>query len=121
MQKRILVVDDHAGMRRDFRAMLAERYDICGEAANGREAVARADELRPDLIILDVNMPVMSGIEAAQRIRQLLPEAKILIVSADDAASVEAYGRLAGADAAVPKTRPRELTRAIEGLLVAGS
>lgn len=119
MPKRILVVDDHAMMRSDICAFLANRYDICGEAANGRDAIARAAELQPDLIILDVNMPIMNGIDAARKIRQLVPDAKILMVSGDDASTLAADAQLAGADAAVPKMKPNELTRAIDRLLVA--
>jgi two-component system nitrate/nitrite response regulator NarL len=80
---RILIVDDHEAVRKGVCAILSSRLDIevCGEAVNGKEALAKATELRPDLIILDVSMPVLSGFDAARQIRKIVPEARILMFS----------------------------------------
>src|ERR1700684_2611072 len=80
---RILVADDHESVRKGVCVILGTRADIevCGEAANGREAIDKAQELKPDLIILDITMPVLSGIDAAEMIRKTLPNVPILFLS----------------------------------------
>ena len=80
---RILVADDQAGIRRRVCLTLEARLavDACDEAANGQEAVDRAREINPDLVILDITMPVMNGLEAARIIRRLQPKIPILILS----------------------------------------
>src|SRR5580704_304139 len=69
---RILVADDHDLMRRGVKALLQSHagWEICGEAHTGREAVTKAEELKPDVVILDISMPDLNGIEAARRIRK---------------------------------------------------
>ena len=80
---RVLIADDHSAVRRGVRSILLTRDDveICGEAYDGRDAVNRALKLRPDLIILDLTMPVMGGFEAARVLRKILPETPILFYS----------------------------------------
>jgi DNA-binding NarL/FixJ family response regulator len=80
---RLLIADDHEAIRKGIRSILASRGDIevCAEAANGREAIDQAVELRPDLVILDINMPVLGGFAAAQEIIRLLPDIPILFFS----------------------------------------
>lgn len=80
---RILVADDHALLRRGVRTLLESHpgWTICAEAATGREAVALAEKLRPEIAILDVTMPEMNGIEAAKRILKSCPNTEILLLS----------------------------------------
>ena len=80
---RILLADDHAVVRQGFRAILAQQADmaIVGEAGNGREAMALAERTTPDLIVMDVAMPELNGIEATRRLTATLPQASILALS----------------------------------------
>jgi DNA-binding NarL/FixJ family response regulator len=84
---RILIADDHETVRKGVCSILASRKDleVCGEAANGKEAVEKACELKPDLVIMDITMPVLDGFAAAKRIRKLLPDIPILFLSMHDA------------------------------------
>lgn len=79
----ILIADDHDVVRKGIRALLEDHkgWNICGEASTGREAVERATLLNPDLVILDVAMPEMNGLEAARQIRRAVPTAKILVLT----------------------------------------
>lgn len=80
---RILLADDHEAVRRGLRALLEtqDQWKVCGEADNGREAVEKARELRPDMIILDISMPALSGFGAARLIKELCPGIPILVYS----------------------------------------
>jgi DNA-binding NarL/FixJ family response regulator len=80
---RILIADDHDLMRRGIKEMLQSHagWEICGEARNGRAAVAAAGKLKPDIAILDISMPDLNGLEAARSIRKESPSTEILILS----------------------------------------
>jgi DNA-binding NarL/FixJ family response regulator len=80
---RILVVDDHELVRRGLKHALETRpgWTVCGEASNGREAVALANKLVPDVVIMDLTMPELNGLEATRRIRKDLPDTEILILT----------------------------------------
>jgi signal transduction histidine kinase/DNA-binding response OmpR family regulator len=119
MTLRILVVDDHESARRAIASILAKQVDwhVCGEAADGMEAVARAKELRPDAVLMDVSMPRMDGLQATREVRQHVPNTKIVIVSQNDPAMVRQQAALVQADAYVGKDKlAQQLIPSIAGL-----
>ena len=76
---RVLIVDDHEAVRRGLKsAVIGTGWDVCGEAINGKEAIEMARDLQPDVVILDISMPVMGGLEAAPQIRKAAPNAKVV-------------------------------------------
>ena len=82
MLGRVLLADDHPAVRKTLRALLTEvSVGICGEAENGRQVVDKAVELQPDVVVLDLVMPEMNGLEAAYEIRQRAPSSKIILIS----------------------------------------
>jgi DNA-binding NarL/FixJ family response regulator len=103
---RVLVVDDYEPFRRFVCSTLGTRPElqIVGEASDGLEAVHKAGELQPDLIVLDIGLPTLNGIEAARRIRKLSPESKILFVSQESSADVVQEALSLGALGYVVKT-----------------
>jgi DNA-binding NarL/FixJ family response regulator len=80
---RILLADDHTIVRQGLARLLEEQrnFKVVGEAVNGQDAVEKAEKLKPDIIIMDIAMPRMNGIEAAKRVRKVMPETKIIILS----------------------------------------
>jgi DNA-binding NarL/FixJ family response regulator len=117
---RVLVVEDFAPFRQFIGSALAKRCDlqIVGEAADGEEAVQKAKELQPDLILLDIGLPTLNGIEAAQRIRQVAPESKIIFVTQESSADVVQKALNSGAQGYVVKTKAAtELLAAAEAVL----
>jgi DNA-binding NarL/FixJ family response regulator len=117
----ILIVDDHEMLRRGVRSLLVEvtpRWEICGEAEDGKEAIEKVRDLKPDLVILDVSLPVVNGLEVARQIRELAPSVKILVFSMHDAPTVKAEFQRVGANAFVLKTAPSaELISTVARLL----
>jgi two-component system, chemotaxis family, chemotaxis protein CheY len=79
---RLLIVDDAAFMRRMLADMVAGEHEVCGEAANGMEAIAKYKELKPDIVTMDISMPEMQGIDAMREILAYDREARVLICSA---------------------------------------
>jgi len=85
LRARILIVDDQLIVRTWIRRVLdAYSFQICGEARDGKEAIEKAIELRPDIILLDINMPVMDGIRAAHEVRLISPKTKIVFLTSHD-------------------------------------
>jgi DNA-binding NarL/FixJ family response regulator len=108
--RRVLLVDDHAMVRQGLRAVLDAYPDlfIIGEAADGREAVSIAKKRTPDIIIMDINMPRMDGIEATRRIKKEQPGTVIIAVSVNDTADIREALQKAGASAFVSKDEAGE-------------
>jgi len=98
---RVLIADDHELVRKGLGAIFSGEpgWTVCGEAANGQEAVDLVAKLHPDLVLLDITMPLMNGLTAAAKIRQLAPATKILIVSMHDSPVAAREALKAGADA----------------------
>jgi len=116
--RRILLVDDHEVVRAGLAKLLEGAWDICGQAANGMEAVTKVLELKPDVVVLDLSMPIMGGTAAARQIRRVSPATKIVVLSMHDSETVVELSRLIGADACVSKrSAAAELHRAIAAVL----
>lgn len=121
---RILVVDDHEVVRRGLQNLLASRSDwsVCGEAEDGREAVEMAKLLRPDVVLMDISMPRMDGLEATRILRQELPKSKVVIVSHNDPVIVRRQAEEVDAAAFVGKSDlAKSLLQTIDGLINAQS
>ncbi len=102
---RILIVDDHEALRAGVRSVLEARaFEVCGEAADGQEALAKALQLRPDLVILDITMPVLDGFSAAREIHKRLPGVGILLLSMHESASMVNVAKSSGARGYVAKS-----------------
>lgn len=113
---RIVIADDHELMRVGLRTLLeSNSWIVCGEAKNGIEAICKAQEQAPDVIILDLTMPVMSGYDAVHEIRRVSPSTRILLFTMHDTPN---SAKLVGADAFVTKSEdPKEVVIAIERLM----
>jgi DNA-binding NarL/FixJ family response regulator len=79
---RVLIVDDHEVVRKGVRSLLLRSgYDVCGEGIDGEDGLAKARELRPDVIVMDVSMPRLNGLEATRRMRGILPDIQVVMLS----------------------------------------
>jgi DNA-binding NarL/FixJ family response regulator len=121
---RILIADDHVEARRGARRLLEEHsgWEVCGEAENGLEAIEKAARLKPDIVILDLSMPKMSGLDAARVIHSAAPQIPLLLFSlyAGDP-QMTAGIRGAGFSGDVNKAAAHQLIAAIETLLQGGT
>jgi DNA-binding NarL/FixJ family response regulator len=120
MNARIVLADDHEIVRSGIRSLLDGNHpwEVCGEAENGKEAVEKVLTLRPELVVLDLSMPIMNGIEAAREIRKKAPQTKIVIFSMHDSPRIAEEAVQAGADAYLAKTAHfSELEKVISSLL----
>lgn len=119
MPLRILLADDHEIVRRGLCAMLRAQpdWDVCGEASNGREAVEKALQLKPEVVILDIGMPSLNGLEATRQILKANPQIKILILTLHDSDQVVQEVLNAGARGFLLKSdAARDLVAAVEAL-----
>lgn len=116
---KILVADDHDLVRRGVRALLEVHpgWEICGEARNGLEAVRQCEQLKPNVVILDFNMPELNGLDAAKRILRTLPETETLIISVDRSNQLIRDLIVAGVRGYILKSdSDRDLVAAVEAL-----
>jgi DNA-binding NarL/FixJ family response regulator len=116
---RILVADDQEAVRKRVCAALTahEGFEVCGEASNGKEAVEKAKELNPDLILLDITMSVLNGLDAARQIRAFAPETPIVILSVHKSKQLMEEARKIGVQGYVTKGEAvQKLIQAVEAV-----
>jgi DNA-binding NarL/FixJ family response regulator len=119
MKLRILLADDHEIVRRGLCALLQkhEGWEVCGEASDGREAIEMAKQLKPDVVILDIGMPFLNGLDATRQLLQYDPHFKIIVLTITDADQVIREALDAGARGFVLKSdAARDLVSAVEAL-----
>jgi len=116
---RILIADDSAAVRAQVRLLLEDRKDlnVCGEARNGAEAIEKTKQLHPDLVVLDISMPVVDGFEAARVIHKFFPDVRILIFSVHKSNQLVKEALAIGAVGYVPKSEGQQLLKAIDTVL----
>jgi DNA-binding NarL/FixJ family response regulator len=116
---RILIADDHEMVRRGIRAVMEAQsgWEVCGEALTGRGAVEKAKQLKPDLVILDISMPELNGLEATRQILKAVPTVEILILTIHESEQVEREVLAAGARGYILKSDDgRDLVAAVDSL-----
>jgi LuxR family transcriptional regulator, maltose regulon positive regulatory protein len=121
---RVLIVDDHAVIRRGVQGILSTypEWDLCGEADNGQDAIRLAGELAPEVVIMDVSMPGMNGLEATRIIHDLLPETKVLLLTLHSSSEFVRSAFRAGARGYVLKSdAENELVRALNVVIGEGT
>jgi DNA-binding NarL/FixJ family response regulator len=103
---RVVIADDHEIVRRGVRSLFESHahWTVCGEAGNGQEAIALVATLHPDLIVMDVSMPVLNGFQAAAKIRQISPATKIVILSMHESPHITQEALRAGAHVFLTKS-----------------
>jgi DNA-binding NarL/FixJ family response regulator len=108
MVRSILIVDDSPTVRQALCELFTREkdFDVCGEAENGQEAIERAKQLEPDLIVTDLSMPIMSGLEKARVLKQLMPTVPVIIYTAHSDRFIEKEAHAAGAYAVISKSDP---------------
>jgi DNA-binding NarL/FixJ family response regulator len=119
MAFRILVADDHEVVRRGLCALLQAQpdWEICGEAGDGRDALEKTQKLKPDVVILDIGMPSLNGLEATRQILKVMPQTKVLILTLHDSDQVVREVLNAGARGFLLKSdAARDLVAAVEAL-----
>ena len=121
---RVLVADDHEVMRMGIRNLLQLQpgWSVCAEASNGQEAVEKALRFHPDVIIMDITMPLMNGLEAAQEISRAEPQIPVILFSLHISEDICRHLQTGGIRGAVAKTdAARDLAQAVETVLAGGT
>jgi CheY-like chemotaxis protein len=105
LPSKVLIVDDNGLTRKSVRELLSDHFiQVCGEAENGKEAIEKFKQLQPDIVLLDVNMPVMNGVQAACEIRGIAPSTKILLLTIYGGPEHQAAAALLGVDGFIDKS-----------------
>ena len=118
MNLRILIVDDSETTRRILRAIAHSReWTVCGEAVDGPSGITQFLELKPDLVLIDLAMPEINGLETAKRMSALNPEVPLVLFTVLDLPGLVEPARTAGITAVVSKAQPWDLVRAIESVV----
>ena len=117
--KRILIADDNATVRRGLRGVIEHHqdWDVCGEAIDGRQAIERARELHPDVLLLDLAMPGMNGFDTARELAKLEPNVQILLCTVQLSNFVVKEAEKMGIHGAVSKSKVSQITDGIAALL----
>jgi DNA-binding NarL/FixJ family response regulator len=118
---RVLIADDHPVIRRMVRSVLQvhPNFEVCGEAMDGAQAVEEAKKVKPDVLVLNVTMPVMNGFEAAREIKAILPNSAIVILSQNADREFVEEAKKIGVRAYVAKSRAGEaLVKAVEAAVM---
>src|SRR5271155_3064380 len=119
---RIFLADDHAMLLDAFRRMLEQEFDVVGTAADGLELLNCAPNLRPDLVVVDLGLPLLNGVEAGRELKKLLPQTKILVVTVnEDPAVADAVLGEWASGYLVKKCSGSELVKALRELLMGRS
>ena len=121
---KVIVVDDHAVIRRGVQGILSPfpEWELCGEAENGQEGVRLAETLKPEIIIMDVSMPGLNGLEATRIIHNILPDTKILLLTLHSSTELVRSAFRAGARGYVLKSdAEQELVRALNVVVADGT
>jgi DNA-binding NarL/FixJ family response regulator len=108
MLRSVLVVDDNPIVRQALCNLFSHEgdFNVCGDAENGREAIDKAQQLKPDLIVTDLSMPIMDGLEETRLLKTLMPRVPVIIYTAHNDPWVEKEARAAGASAVISKYEP---------------
>jgi DNA-binding NarL/FixJ family response regulator len=119
MMARILIADDNPHVRHALRTLLEHNpdWEVCGEAVDGRDAVLKAQQLSPDLVVLDFLMPGLNGLEAAREIHESVPSARLLMCTMYLSPQLTEVAKNSGVQGAVPKTGISHLTQGIKAVL----
>jgi CheY-like chemotaxis protein len=120
MSIKILIADDDATIRLLLRRLLEKQpdWEVCGDAINGLEAIERVEQLAPDVVVMDLGMPVMTGLQAAPEIAKAHPQLPMLLISVQEVSSqLASEARKAGYRGAVTKSSGNEVLRGIHALL----
>ena len=117
--KRILIADDNPAVRRGLRDLIehTQDWDVCGEAVNGHEAIERARELHPDILLLDLVMPDMNGFDTARELAKVEPELPILLCTVQLSTNVVREAEKVGIQGAVSKSKVSQITDGIAAVL----
>jgi DNA-binding NarL/FixJ family response regulator len=120
---RVLIADDHPVIRKMVRSTLQSHphFEVCGEAADGAQAIEEAKKLKPDVVVLNVIMPVLNGFQAAQEIKKIIPQVALVILSSDADKRFVDEAKKIGVRAYVAKSKAGEtLVKAVEAAVQGG-